>query len=192
MKANLYDFDKTVYPCDSGIAFWKYCLKRKPSLITCLPRQAVGVIKYMLNIGDTTRDKAQLFCFVKKIDATQYARDFWKENKKNVYDFFLPENREYPAVVCSASPDFFLRIICEELEVDTLIATHVDPKEGTISGRNCNKEEKVRRIKETVPDYEFVNVYSDNMIDDAPILRLGENAFHAKKSKLIPVDMKRK
>ncbi|MCR4614645.1 MAG: haloacid dehalogenase-like hydrolase [Clostridiales bacterium] len=190
MKADLYDFDKTVYDGDSGMDFWKYCLKRKPSIIIYLPYQILCAVKYYLKIGDQNRNKEALFCYFPKINAEEYARDFWRKNRHKIFSFFLPENRENPAVICSASPEFFLKIICDELKVDTLIGTVVDPQTGKLLSENCRREEKVRRIKKTLPKYEFVNVFSDSIKNDMPILTLGENAFHTVKGDPVKVDLK--
>lgn len=178
MKADLYDFDKTVYAGDSGMDFWKYCIKRKPSIIIYLPYQILCAVKFYLKIGDPDKNKAALYCYFPKIDAVEYARDFWESHRDKIYSFFLPENRENPAVICSASPEFFLKIICDELKVDTLIGTVVDPQTGKLFSKNCRREEKVRRIKAAIPEYKFVNVFSDSLKNDMPILTLGENAFH--------------
>lgn len=43
MLADLYDFDKTVFDGESGSEFWLFCLKRHPSIIRFLPKQAAGL-----------------------------------------------------------------------------------------------------------------------------------------------------
>jgi len=191
MKANLYDFDRTAFPIDSGFAFWRYCLRRKISLIRYLPRQMAGLFEYVYGSPENrSRDKAKIYSFLQAIDGEQYVKDFWDKNRGRICEFFRPENREYPAVVCSASPDFLLRPICDELHVDTLLATIVDIKTGVLDGDTCKRQEKVRRIKETVPDYEFVNVYSDSLKNDLPILLLGERAFYTRRGVVKEISVK--
>ena len=34
---NVYDFDKTIYDGDASLDFWKFSVKRKPSLALYLP-----------------------------------------------------------------------------------------------------------------------------------------------------------
>ena len=43
---NVYDFDGTIYDGDSTIDFFFYSLKKKPSLICYLPKQATGFLLY--------------------------------------------------------------------------------------------------------------------------------------------------
>ena len=162
MKYDLYDFDKTVYPYDSETVFLFHCLFRKPWLLMLSPWLLLNLILFFLGFGDK----------------------FWEKQEKKIYPFFRPENRERPTVVCSASPEFLLRPICEKYGVDTMIATRMDPRTGTIIGRNCKDKQKPLRIAETLPNAEFVNVYSDSLKNDIHIFRLGERCFHAKKGVL--------
>jgi HAD superfamily phosphoserine phosphatase-like hydrolase len=189
LLANLYDFDKTVYPRDSGTDFFKYCLRKKPSLIKYLPKIAVSGLKFVMHIGDNDINKSNLYCFVKGVYVQQLARDFWDEHIDEIYPFFLPQNRDLPAVVCSASPEFFLKPVCEKLKVDTLIATKVNPRTGVIFGKNCKGHEKIERIKKQLPDYEFENVYSDSIKNDKEMLSLGKKAFKATKGRLEKIDI---
>ncbi len=184
MLANLYDFDKTVYPRDSGKDFFKFCFFKRPSLIKYLPKIIISGIKFTLNIGNNDVNKSNLYCFVKDVYVQQLAKEFWEKHYADIYPFFLPENRTLPAVVCSASPEFFLKPICEKLKVDVLIATKVNPRTGIIFGRNCKGHEKIERIKNQIPEYEFENVYSDTVRDDKELLSLGKKAFKVTKGKM--------
>ncbi|NLB37488.1 MAG: HAD-IB family phosphatase [Clostridiales bacterium] len=189
MLANLYDFDKTVYPRDSGTDFFIYCLRKNPKLIKYLPKVAVSGIKFLMDFGDNDQNKSNLYCFVKGIFVQQLAKDFWDEHIDDIFPFFLPQNRKLPTVVCSASPVFLLKPICERLKVDVLIATEVDPRTGVIFGKNCKGHEKIVRIKKQLPEYEFENVYSDSIKHDKEILALGKRAFKATKGKLEEIDI---
>ena len=117
------------------------------------------------------------------------AKDFWKNQKKNIYPVFEPQNRERPVVVCSASPEFFLKPICDEYAVHTLIATRMNPKTGKINGYNCKDKQKPVRIAETMPQAEFINVYSDSLKNDIHIFELGQKCFHAKSGKLTEISI---
>ena len=122
--------------------------------------------------------------FLRFIDGPKMAEKFWKSQKKNIYPIFNPENRTRPIVVCSASPEFFLKPICDEYKVDIMIATRMDPKTGRIDGFNCKDKQKPLRLAEALPDAEFINVYSDSLKNDIHIFELGQKCFHAQKGSL--------
>ena len=109
------------------------------------------------------------------------AKKFWDSQQKYIYPIFEPENRERPVVVCSASPEFFLKPICEKYGVHTLIATRMDPGTGRIDGYNCKDKQKPIRLAEKLPDARFINVFSDSLKNDVHIFELGEKCFHAQK-----------
>lgn len=179
-KFDLYDFDKTVYPQDSETVFLFYCILHRPYLIFICPWLLLNLILFFLGFGD--KYKGRCFSFLRFINGEKMAEKFWKSQQKNIYPVFEPENRsERPVVVCSASPEFFLRPICEKYGVHTLIATRMNPKTGEILGFNCKDKQKPLRLAEAMPDAEFVNVYSDSLKNDIHIFELGKKCFHAKK-----------
>ncbi len=180
-EIDIFDFDKTVIPFDSGSRFWLYCLAHNPWIIICLPYQLAVMLSFVLGIKDLTFAKGRFFCFIRFIDLEKNVRRFWDKYEKAVYAWFKPENRKRPAVVISASPDFLLEEICARLNVDKLICTVHNPKNGRIIGKNCKREEKVRRFYEEVGKCRVVNVSSDSLKSDKPIFSLGENCFHINK-----------
>lgn len=190
MKANLYDFDKTVFPADSETVFWLFCLKKQPKLLRFLPCQIISMIRFSLKLGDTDRMKSKLFGFLKAIDSEKMVESFWAENDKHIYPFFINRDTSLPTVVCSASPEFLLKPICERLGVQKLIGTKMNPETGEISGRNCKGKEKVKRISAELPDYNFYCVYSDSIKHDGPILALGERNFKATKGKIEEINIR--
>lgn len=184
MKADLYDFDKTVFPTDSETVFWLFCLKKHPKIAVLIPYQAASVLCFLLGLGNKSRMKGRFFCFLRMVNGEALAKQFWSKYHKKIYPFFRPENRKLPAVVCSASPEFFLRPVCERLEVEKLIATKMNPKTGEILWENCKGREKVRRIREELPGYEFESVYSDSLKNDKYIMELGKRRVWARRGKL--------
>lgn len=54
---NVYDFDGTIYNGDSTIDFFLYALKRKPSILLHIPKQAWGFILNKAGRIDKTRFK---------------------------------------------------------------------------------------------------------------------------------------
>lgn len=187
MIADLYDFDKTVYPTDSATQFWLFCLRRHPGLICHLPHQIFSAFKFFLKKTDLTQFKSDFFCFVKSIDAQKEAELFWDKNAEKIFPWFRPDANDVKTVVCSASPEFEISPILKKLGADVIIGTDMDPSTGRIRGKNCKGEEKVNRIRKEAGGYSFRNAYTDNPKSDAPLLSLAENKFLIKDGKIIPL-----
>lgn len=187
MIADLYDFDKTLFPADSASAFWFYCIKKHPKILKHLPRQIQGGIKFLLKKYTLTQFKEQFFCFLESIDGEKEAQEFWNKNVHKIFGWFNPKENDAVTIVCSASPEFEIKPVLEKLGVDIIIGTRADPKTGKFTGENCKGEEKVRRIKELAGDYQFRNAYTDNPKSDAPLLSLAENKFLIKNGKIIKI-----
>ena len=180
-EIDIFDFDKTLVPFDSGSLFWIYCLIHNPWIVICVPYILVMEIPFLLGFKDLTYAKKYLFCYVRMINLEKNVKKFWDKHEKDVFEWFKKENRERPAVVISASPDFLLKDICSRLEVDKLICTRHSSENGAIIGLNCKDEEKVRRYNEEVSGCKVINVSSDSLKSDRPIFSLGENCFHIQK-----------
>lgn len=182
MEVDIYDFDKTVVPFDSGSTFLLFCVKRYPYLLLLLPYYLALGLLYGLRIFTLDRFKRHIFIAVRFIPLQKAVRAFWDRHERDVFPWFLPKNRARHTVVISASPDFLLREIAGRLQVETLLCTRHDPKTGTLLGRNCRGEEKVRRFHAAFgEDVRVRDVYSDSYRHDRPIFSLGERCFHIEK-----------
>lgn len=180
-EIDIFDFDKTIVPFDSGSVFWMYCLIHNPWIVICVPYLLVMMIPFFIGIKDLTYVKKHVYCYVPLINLEKNVKKFWDKYEKDVFEWFKKEKRERPAVVISASPDFLLEDICSRLEVDKLICTRHSKKTGAIIGLNCKDEEKVRRYNEEISGCKVINVSSDSLKSDRPIFSLGENCFHIQK-----------
>ena len=178
---NLYDFDKTVYPTNSMVEFWGYCIRKHPKVLLYSPVQLFACIhlgiQKLRGKEDYKLFKERFFSYIRIIDAEKCSEGFWEEHIHRIYDWFLPENRQMKTVVCSGSCEFFLKPVCDKLGVDYLIGTKMDPKTAKIDGPNCRSEEKAKRLKVHFKENTFYSVYSDALINDAPILALGKHKF---------------
>lgn len=173
---NVYDFDKTIYDGDSTVDFYRYCLRRRPDLIFCMPRQAWGFFQHMIGRIDTTNFKERFFCFLPKFTSLNIVvEEFWDTRQKKIKAWYLAQRRN-DDVIISASPAFLLEPICKRLEVAPPIATKMDPATGKIEGTNCKSEEKVKRFFERYPDAEIQKFYSDSLTD-GPLAALAKEAF---------------
>lgn len=185
MLADLYDFDKTVFRNESGMAFWRFCLKRHPQILKCLPKQLKGLLGYYVFHKIGKKESKELFySYLPYINAEKEAELFWQKNSDKMNEWFNPRKNDIPTVVCSASPVFQIKPICDKLGVNVLIATRMNPKTGKITGENCKGEEKVKRIAEEASNFVFRDSYTDNIVSDKPILDLAtRNKIHVTNGK---------
>lgn len=190
MQADIYDFDKTVVPFDSGSLFIGYCFLHYPWCFITLPVILAAGILWLLHIIRFTQFKKVCFCFWPLIPKKRAVQKFWDKHEKDVFPWFRKENRGRFAIVISASPDFLLNEIARRpgVAIDCLICTRHDPKTGMILGENCRGEEKVRRLREEFAGQtlHIENVYSDSFKHDRPIFSLGRRCFHIVKGERIP------
>lgn len=189
-QIDIYDFDKTIVPFDSGSLFWGYSMLHYPWIILFLPFQAVLALFMIIKVIDFTIFKKYFFCFVMFIPLKKAVKGFWDRHENQVHKWFF--NRKRYCVVISASPDFLLGEIQKRLGFDELICTRHNAKTGAIIGKNCRDEEKVNRLFELYnkDDIEVIDVYSDSIKHDKPIFSLGKNCYHIVKGKKVPFEIK--
>ena len=183
-ELDIYDFDKTMIPFDSGSKFCIFCFLHYPKTMLYIPLIVIAAFRYLFN-RDLTSMKSDVFRFIKVIPVREAAKKFWDKNEKYVFDWAKKEKRERYSVMISASPDFLLEEIAKRVEIDDYICT-VHDKNGVIVGKNCHDREKVRLFREKYGNPRVVNVYSDSLPNDKFIFSLGENCFHIVKGERIP------
>lgn len=191
MKLDIYDFDKTVVPFDSGSRFWAYCLLRYPWTVIFLPYQFVCAMLLVFGVFDLTRVKRSFFSFIRVIPLEKAVKKFWDRHEKEVHEWAKKENRARFSVIISASPDFLLDELVSKLGFDALICTRHDAKTGAVIGKNCKGDEKIRRFREQFPDAEVITVYSDSIKHDKPIFSLGSECVHIDNGKRVPFEFKK-
>lgn len=180
---NVYDFDGTIYDGDSTVDFYRYCLRKHPGLISCVPRQMWSLLQYMMGRIDTTEFKECFFCFLPKIPfVNKQAEEFWDVRQEKIKTWYLAQKQSDDLIV-SASPSFLLAPICKRLGLRPPIATEIDPVTGKIKGLNCKGNEKWRRFLEICCPEEIESFYSDSL-SDAPLARNAKNAFLVKRNSI--------
>ena len=107
--------------------------------------------------------------------------EFWDGHKSLIYDWYLSKKKS-DDVIISASPNFLLKPICDELKV-YLISSNVDKNDGTYQGLNCYGEEKVRVYKEYTNE-EIDEFYSDSL-SDSPLARIAKKAYIVKGNEIV-------
>lgn len=180
---NVYDFDKTIYDGDSTIDLYFYCLKKKPSVFfRCFFTQFSGAVKYKTGRISKEQFKERFLSFLKYFQKDDdLLNGFWSENKKKIKQWYL-KKKTSDDVIISASPEFLLRPVCDELGV-SLIASVVDRKTGKFSGNNCRGAEKVKRFRESYPDEQIDEFYTDSK-SDMPMAKISEKAFLVKRKRI--------
>ena len=178
---NVYDFDNTIYNGDSTLDFFLFCLKKHPKIIKYIPRQIYGFILYKSHKITKKEFKEMFFSFLScLVDAKSDVASFWKKNEQKIKPWYISQ-RSNTDIVISASPRFLLEMICQELNINDLIASEVDITSGKFSGENCHDEVKVILFRKKYPDSIIDNFYSDS-ISDLPMAKIATNAYLVKKS----------
>ena len=177
-EIDIYDFDKTIVPFDSGSLFVGYCILHYPWCILWMPVVVVGLVLMVLRIISFTQFKRSCFMFYPMIPKKRAVKGFWNRHEKQVHQWF--KDRERYSAVISASPDFLLEEIQKRLGFEKLICTRHNPKTGAIIGENCRGEEKVRRLHEEFDkkDIKVVDVYSDSLKFDRHIFALATGSCY--------------
>lgn len=173
MLIDVYDFDGTIYDGDSTVDFVFFCLRRHPGVIAGLPHLSAAAAKLAAGRGNLTQFKSVLFGeMAKRFSLEEEAALFWQQMKtrKNLGPWFFERPRDLPIVIASASPEFELRHAAKILDVPTLIGTRCDAATGQLIGKNCKGEEKLRRIREAVGEFEIRAMYTDDVTADGPLL----------------------
>lgn len=181
-EINVFDFDDTIYNGDSSIDFYLFCLIENIFLIRYLPVQIYGMLMYKLKRKPKEYFKEEFFSFLKGIkDIDKKIQKFWRKNSKKINKQILYDKTNI--VIISASPRFLLEPICNELNIEKLIATEVESKTGKFISKNCYGKEKINRLNKEYDNYTINEFYSDSKSD----IYLAENAqksFLVKKDKI--------
>jgi phosphatidylglycerophosphatase C len=183
-KVNVYDFDKTILPYDSTEAFLRWCARRYPRSLLRSAAAAPLLPLWLIGKSSKTEVKEAVFRFLTLIpDVQAEVAAFWAVNLPNINNWYLWQKRP-DDIVISASPEFLLRPVAEELGF-RLIASRYSPYTGRAEGANNDGAEKVRRLRELYPDVVIDEFYSDSL-HDSPLARLARSAWLVKGSALAP------
>lgn len=189
IKVDIYDFDKTIVPFDSGTLFVVYCMVHYPWCMIILPLLAVAGLLMGLGIINFTQFKKISYLFVPMIPVERAVKKFWDRYECRVHKWFYDRPRY--SIVISASPDFLLADIAQRLGFDEIISTRYDMKRGIIIGENCRDEEKLNRLFElhSRDELDVRDVYSDSYRHDRPIFSLANGqCYHIENGKRVAFD----
>ena len=186
MKFTVYDFDKTIYNGDSTIAFIKFLINKDKSILLHTPKMFLYLIKYKLKIIEKEEMKECFFEIFKKFkNMDKLVEEFWDTHEKNIKDFFKNKKSHKKDIISSASPYFLLEPIAKKYEVYDLFASPVNKKNGKYKGKNCHGVEKVRLLHKKYPGCVVMEMYSDDINADKPLLELAKKSYVVKKDEII-------
>lgn len=175
-KVNVYDFDKTIYKGDSTIDLYIYCLSINPKIFLHVPVLLTAYWKYKNRRITKTEFKEKFYSFLKEMtDIDQIIECFWLKNGKKIASWYRKQQSEEDVII-SASPEFLLRPICNQLNIKYLIASKVDKNIGKYDGLNCYGEEKVKRFQAEFPNKVIDKFYSDSK-SDLPLAKIAVQSF---------------
>lgn len=198
-KIGFFDVDKTLIKIDSMFKLLFYTLKRKPRAILGLPRLFIMLVAYGLKLIGTKKAKEEMFYIIKYLSEEDLEEFFYKIVAKAMFkeaDYELKKLKKegYTIILASASPECYLKHFKKLYEVDYVIGTVLETKEGKylniIQGQNCKGEEKVRRILKLLEQEGFsINkeesaAYSDSL-SDMPMLNLARNKYLINNKKIV-------
>lgn len=181
---NLYDFDDTIYDGDSCKDIVLFGLKKHPILtIKSLFRTFIYFIKYKSDKVPFEKVKESMLSFIFKIkNKEDFINSFVEEHIKKIKPWYK-EKQTKNDIIVSASYEIWLNVFANKIGINYVIGTKTD-EYGNIIGKNCKREEKVKRLNKEFKNKTFLNSYSDSS-SDTPILKLAKNAFIVEGNKLI-------
>ncbi len=192
-KMYAFDFDGTLTERDTFIEFLLFVRGRK-TLFLCLlkyffhllgaflgfiPRSKVKQAIFSHYFRGTTIEEFNLLC-------QSFANGNWRILRPvgiNLIREALSQGEK--VVVISASIENWVRAFFKDIEGVIVIATQVEIKDGRLSGKfltkNCNKKEKVSRLKDMFPDRDkyYIIAYGDSQ-GDVELLDFANEGYYKK------------
>jgi len=181
---NIYDFDDTIYAGDTMVDILKYSIVRHPILVIRSIFNAIKYYqKYKKGIINFELFKENLLSFLFKIkNREEYINQFINSNIYKIKDWYKA-NQKDDDIIISASYELWIKPFCNKIGIKNVIATKTDDN-GKILGKNCKREEKVRRLYEEFPNIKVNESYSDSKTD-IPMLEIAEKPFIVEGNNLI-------
>ncbi|MDN0033672.1 haloacid dehalogenase-like hydrolase [Oscillibacter valericigenes] len=179
---NVYDFDHTIYPGDSTLDFWKWCIPRHPATLLALPGTLLAAVRFKLGLCSRNRFKETFYRFLRYIPNIECDISAFWDQRISLIEPWYHNQKSADDVIISASPEFLIGPACQRMGVQW-IASEVDRKTGKLLGENCRGAEKVRRFRQVYPQGMVNQFYSDSR-SDTPVAELAAQAYLVKKGNI--------
>jgi len=183
-KLAIFDVDFTITKKETLMELYKYTIKEDKRNIRFLPRSLFSGVMYILGFYDEKKVKESFLKFLegsKENEIKDLVKRFYENRlSKILYDDSLEmmkrlKKEGYDIYLISASPEFYLQELYAIDEVDRIIGTKFDFKDGnfmrSMKGSNCKGEEKVTRLMEVLKeqkievDFKESYMFSDSLSD---------------------------
>ncbi len=180
----LFDFDSTLIPGDSVVAYLRFARKRGAVSAGEMLRASVAAALYGMKRMTDKSSKTAALAFRKRHDAA-YLQALDKEFVERVLlpivyrdaKACMEQHRREGRILAlvSASTENYMRFVADALGFDALLCTPIE-QDGSIQ-RNCKGEAKVERVKAWLKekgleaDFASSYAYGDSR-SDLPMLRL--------------------
>ncbi|MBQ4266786.1 MAG: haloacid dehalogenase-like hydrolase [Clostridia bacterium] len=167
---NVYDFDDTIYDGDSSIDFFKFFIKKDPSVISYAPSIAKIMKDYRATAirFDDMIDKygvvVENYVKEKKPDIPALFEEFWDLHDHKIKPFYKHIQKEDDLII-TASPTISMDILCPRVGIKHWLGTEFDEKTGKFI-RGCFRETKIDFFREAYPEGVIDDFYTDSLNDE--------------------------
>ncbi|SQB32847.1 HAD-IB family hydrolase [Clostridium cochlearium] len=195
IKLAIFDVDFTLTSRETLIEFYYFLVKKKPSLLKNLAKSIKGGFLYLIRVYDAGKAKEEFISFIKGIteeEMKEIAKEFYEKRLKSIlYSDAIAtiknfKKEGYKIYLISASAEFYLKELYNINEVDKIIGTRFEVRDGKYTGKiygeNCKGVEKVIRLKQYLKeegidvDFEKSYMFSDSLAD-LPLFRTVGNPY---------------
>ncbi|MGA2417791.1 MAG: HAD family hydrolase [Candidatus Staskawiczbacteria bacterium] len=189
-----FDFDGTIVKKDTFLDFILYSCSSKRAFFGGIKSMFV-LLLFVSKIISSDSAKEKIFSiFFKGMSADTFARlcKNYSLNrlpqmiKKQAFQKIQWHKQQgHKLVIVSASIEDWIKPWAEKNDFEKVIATATEAKNGILTGKfrtkNCNKEEKVKRLLQEYPNKEnyYLYAYGDNH-KDKQFLEMADEAFYGK------------
>ena len=189
-KINVIDLDSTLLPHNSLIYYVLLFLKNQRSFLPVLfhlEQRITGNItkeeflkKFMITARKTTQYEKK----VKKFGLLLY-----DDIRKPMLRFIMQNTDEFTInILCTASPEDYVKYLCEKLGWPYISSTLDDNDENFIHMFGHNK---VIAVKKMYPKQKYTyNLAMSDNISDRELLKLFDQSYHIKNGKRVKVNSK--
>jgi phosphatidylglycerophosphatase C len=195
----VFDFDGTLIKEDSMVLFFLRYFKFSWGNIGILLVLVRETVKFFMKKYSQKQYKERFLNSVisslKNKGFEEISLDFSKYllnkiSKDALREISRLKEKGYETILLSASPDFYLRKVKEDLGFSKLICTQTSFRDGklVITGENCDGQNKIERLLDQYSKYpiDWKNSYcfTDNPADSGLLLLFG-NPFAVNNNKIV-------